>query len=77
VGRRRHDQPERQSIERGTARPGLRKQPGSAEDERTNERDAFLDAIRESPDDDTPRLMFADWLKSGDRGPGGVHPRPV
>jgi uncharacterized protein (TIGR02996 family) len=26
------------------------------------ERDAFMDAIRESPDDDTPRLMFADWL---------------
>lgn len=23
---------------------------------------AFLDAIRETPDDDTPRLIFADWL---------------
>lgn len=26
------------------------------------ERDAFLAAIRENPDDDTPRLMYADWL---------------
>jgi uncharacterized protein (TIGR02996 family) len=26
------------------------------------ERDAFLKAIRDSPDDDTPRLVFADWL---------------
>ena len=25
-------------------------------------RRAFLDAIRESPDDDVPRLIFADWL---------------
>src|SRR5260370_1312001 len=24
--------------------------------------DAFLDAIREAPDDDTPRLVYADWL---------------
>ncbi|HZY88144.1 MAG TPA: TIGR02996 domain-containing protein, partial [Gemmataceae bacterium] len=24
--------------------------------------DAFFDAIRESPDDDAPRLIFADWL---------------
>jgi uncharacterized protein (TIGR02996 family) len=24
--------------------------------------DAFLDAIREAPDDDAPRLIFADWL---------------
>jgi uncharacterized protein (TIGR02996 family) len=24
--------------------------------------DAFLQAIREAPDDDTPRLVFADWL---------------
>src|SRR5262245_47849809 len=23
---------------------------------------AFLDAIRADPDDDTPRLVFADWL---------------
>ena len=32
--------------------------------------DAFLDAIREAPDDDTPRLIFADWLDEhgdGDR----------
>ena len=27
------------------------------------ERDAFLAAIIESPDDDTPRLVFADWLE--------------
>ena len=25
-------------------------------------RQAFLDAIRESPDDDAPRLVYADWL---------------
>src|SRR4051794_11232974 len=24
---------------------------------------AFLEAIREQPDDDTPRLMYADWLE--------------
>jgi len=31
------------------------------------ERDAFLQAIRDSPDDDTPRLVFADWLtENGD-----------
>src|SRR5579872_5879061 len=30
--------------------------------------DAFLDAIRESPDDDAPRLIFADWLD--DHGDG-------
>jgi uncharacterized protein (TIGR02996 family) len=24
--------------------------------------DAFLQAILESPDDDTPRLIYADWL---------------
>lgn len=28
-----------------------------------NERDAFLRAICENPDDDTPRLVFADWLQ--------------
>jgi uncharacterized protein (TIGR02996 family) len=27
---------------------------------------AFLDAIRESPDDDTPRLVYADWLDDHD-----------
>ena len=26
------------------------------------QRDAFLRAIREHPDDDTPRLVYADWL---------------
>src|SRR5204863_7774890 len=25
--------------------------------------DAFLDAVLEQPDDDTPRLMYADWLE--------------
>src|SRR5262245_38647966 len=28
-----------------------------------NERDALLKAICENPDDDTPRLVFADWLQ--------------
>ena len=28
-----------------------------------SERDAFLRAICETPDDDTPRLVFADWLQ--------------
>src|SRR3954451_8316779 len=28
-----------------------------------NEREAFLRAICENPDDDTPRLVFADWLQ--------------
>lgn len=27
------------------------------------EEQAFLDAIRDAPDDDTPRLVFADWLE--------------
>ena len=35
------------------------------------ERDAFLQAIRDSPDDDTPRLVFADWLtENGDADRG-------
>lgn len=25
--------------------------------------DAFLEAILQDPDDDTPRLIFADWLE--------------
>lgn len=29
----------------------------------TDERAAFLHAIRANPDDDTPRLVFADWLQ--------------
>jgi uncharacterized protein (TIGR02996 family) len=28
-----------------------------------SDRDAFLDAIRENPDDDTHRLIYADWLE--------------
>jgi uncharacterized protein (TIGR02996 family) len=28
-----------------------------------NERDALLKAVCENPDDDTPRLVFADWLQ--------------
>ncbi|MCI0700590.1 MAG: TIGR02996 domain-containing protein [Planctomycetia bacterium] len=28
-----------------------------------NEREALLKAICENPDDDTPRLVFADWLQ--------------
>jgi uncharacterized protein (TIGR02996 family) len=30
---------------------------------------AFLDAVIENPDDDTPRLVFADWLEEQGRGP--------
>ena len=34
----------------------------------------FLAAIRERPDDDTPRLIFADWLDDrGDATWGGVY----
>jgi uncharacterized protein (TIGR02996 family) len=29
------------------------------------EADAFLDAIFDHPDDDTPRLVYADWLQEG------------
>ena len=29
-----------------------------------NEREALIQSIRENPDDDTPRLIFADWLES-------------
>ena len=28
-----------------------------------NEREALLKAVCENPDDDTPRLVFADWLQ--------------
>src|SRR5215217_464141 len=28
-----------------------------------SQQDAFLSAIREAPDDDTPRLAYADWLE--------------
>ncbi|MBN9117731.1 MAG: TIGR02996 domain-containing protein [Planctomycetes bacterium] len=31
-----------------------------------NEREALLRAVCESPDDDTPRLVFADWLDEHD-----------
>jgi uncharacterized protein (TIGR02996 family) len=31
-----------------------------------NERDALLKAVCENPDDDTPRLVFADWLQEHD-----------
>jgi uncharacterized protein (TIGR02996 family) len=36
--------------------------------------EAFLKAIREAPDDDTPRLVYADWLDEGNR-PGGDYLR--
>jgi uncharacterized protein (TIGR02996 family) len=36
-----------------------------------NEREAFLKAICENPDDDTPRLVFADWLQEN----GNEHDR--
>jgi uncharacterized protein (TIGR02996 family) len=32
------------------------------------EADAFLDAIFDHPDDDTPRLVYADWLEEHGRG---------
>jgi uncharacterized protein (TIGR02996 family) len=44
------------------------------------ERDALLAAIRANPDDDTPRLMFADWLDEHEpdakprKGKGAVSP---
>ncbi len=28
-----------------------------------NERDALLHAVCDNPDDDVPRLVFADWLQ--------------
>ena len=31
-----------------------------------NEREALLRAVCENPDDDTPRLVFADWLDEHD-----------
>ncbi|HEY3997361.1 MAG TPA: TIGR02996 domain-containing protein [Candidatus Xenobia bacterium] len=36
-------------------------------------RDGLLAAIRENPDDDTPRLILADWLGKPNwkRGSGG------
>ncbi len=40
-------------------------------------RDAFLQAIVERPDDDAPRLIYADWLEEPRRPPRRVHPRPV
>ena len=33
-----------------------------------NERDALLRAVCENPDDDTPRLVFADWLQEHGEG---------
>ena len=35
-----------------------------------SEEDAFLSAVHANPEDDTPRLMYADWLdeKGDDRG---------
>ena len=30
-------------------------------------RDAFLRAIAETPEDDAPRLIFADWLEEHDQ----------
>jgi uncharacterized protein (TIGR02996 family) len=39
--------------------------------------DAFLEAILEQPDDDTPRLMYADWLRDARRPERRVHPHPV
>jgi uncharacterized protein (TIGR02996 family) len=35
-----------------------------------SDRDALLAAIRAQPDEDTPRLMFADWLEENDPAPG-------
>ena len=33
-----------------------------------NTNEAFLQSIIENPDDDTPRLIFADWLEEQGRG---------
>ena len=39
---------------------------------------AFLQDARERPEDDTPRLVLADYLEDhGDHDQGGVHPPPV
>ena len=36
--------------------------------------EAFLQAIRENPDDDAPRLIYADWLEErGDPRRAGAH----
>jgi len=37
------------------------------EDARMWEADALLDAIFDNPDDDTPRLVYADWLQEHDQ----------
>src|SRR5438094_4748150 len=34
-----------------------------AEGSRMSDADALLDAIFDNPDDDTPRLVYADWLQ--------------
>jgi uncharacterized protein (TIGR02996 family) len=40
-----------------------------------SQEDAFLAAIREHPQDDTPRLIFADWLAEHDNGKNGYAAR--
>jgi uncharacterized protein (TIGR02996 family) len=43
----------------------------------TSQDDAFLEAIRADPDDDTPRLVYADWREDlGDRRATEVRNRP-
>ena len=34
----------------------------------TSHDDAFLEAIRAAPEDDTPRLVYADWLDDHGQG---------
>ena len=41
-------------------------QPNSAGATAMTQRDAFLESILAEPDDDTPRLIFADWLDEHD-----------
>jgi DNA processing protein len=52
----------------------VRRLPGNFYERRCamSDRDALLSAIRANPDDDTPRLMFADWL---DENEPDVKPR--
>src|SRR5438309_11483 len=33
-----------------------------------NQEDAFIEAILQHPDDDTPRLVYADWLEEHGQG---------
>src|SRR5262249_10209806 len=49
------------TVDRRAGRPFYRR-PGRVRYTVMDQARAFLQAIREAPDDDTPRLIFADWL---------------